>query len=177
MVKGKFEKRVRDKELQNCRARKVRVSAIQRKVAYLALKARWKWNEAVKPPKDALWSSGLFQVEKICQRLTEEWKQPPLLCLLLPTASSDEALTALDALSDRGILRLGYSYKHLHLKVLWPHGAARQGSEWMFFLEMMCHLLCGLFRKDRMLMPVACSQGLKPLQRPCIVDRRCACGF
>ncbi|CAE7382564.1 unnamed protein product [Symbiodinium sp. KB8] len=70
------------------RARKVRVSAIQRKVAYLALKARWKWNE----------------VEKICQRLTEEWKQPPLLCLLLPTAASDEALTALDALSDRGVL-------------------------------------------------------------------------
>ncbi|CAE7317553.1 unnamed protein product [Symbiodinium sp. CCMP2456] len=69
-------------------ARKVRVSAIQRKVAYLALKARWKWNE----------------VEKICQRLTEEWKQPPLLCLLLPTAASDEALTALDALSDRGVL-------------------------------------------------------------------------
>ena len=45
-----------------------------------------------------------FKVEKICQRLTEEWKQPPLLALLLPTAASDEALTALDALSDRGVL-------------------------------------------------------------------------
>ncbi|CAE7246792.1 unnamed protein product [Symbiodinium pilosum] len=71
-------------------ARKVRVSVIQRKVAYLALKARWKWNE----------------VEKICQRLTEEWQQPPLLALLLPTAASEEALTALDSLSDRGVLNL-----------------------------------------------------------------------
>ena len=48
-----------------------------------------------------------WQVEKICQRLTEEWKQPPLLALLLPTAASDEALMALDSLSERGVLNLG----------------------------------------------------------------------
>ena len=78
----------------------------------------------------------MCQVEKICQRLTEEWKQPPLLCLLLPTAASDEALTALDALSDRGVLHLGYSFKLLHLKVLWLHGGVR-----VFFLrEIKCHV-------------------------------------
>ena len=51
-------------------------------------------------------SSQSVQVEKICQRLTEEWQQPPLLALLLPTAASEEALTALDSLSDRGVLNL-----------------------------------------------------------------------
>ncbi|CAJ1350085.1 unnamed protein product [Effrenium voratum] len=74
-------------------ARKVRVSAIQRKVAYLALKARWKWNEA----------------EFICQRLTEEWQRPPLLALLLPVAAANSFLLELEGLSEKGVVIEGFA--------------------------------------------------------------------
>eukprot|EP00435_Cladocopium_sp_Y103_P065848 s2112_g27.t2 len=73
---------------KNWWARRVRVSALQRKVAYLALKAKWKWNE----------------VENICQRLTEEWQRPPLIALLLPATACESAWPALEGLSDKVVI-------------------------------------------------------------------------
>ncbi|CAK9043835.1 PDZ domain-containing protein [Durusdinium trenchii] len=73
---------------KNWWARRVRVSALQRKVAYLALKAQWKWNE----------------VENICQRLSEEWQQPPLIALLLPSTAGGSAWQALESLSEKVVI-------------------------------------------------------------------------
>ncbi|CAK9043929.1 PDZ domain-containing protein [Durusdinium trenchii] len=43
-------------------------------------------------------------VENICQRLSEEWQQPPLIALLLPSTAGGSAWQALESLSEKVVI-------------------------------------------------------------------------
>ncbi|CAK9094097.1 unnamed protein product [Durusdinium trenchii] len=46
----------------------------------------------------------VVEVENICQRLSEEWQQPPLIALLLPSTAGGSAWQALESLSEKVVI-------------------------------------------------------------------------